>query len=250
MKYLALVVAIWFATPTFAQQVGSQAAYRAMAGAQRRAADAQMAWQQSKKLGYVLPPIAPHEQHECMSPDGLAEGKIGLLDNWQFEILQIVDDRNLIITHPRFHPLWLADFSTKGCVDGEKVRLVGYLQVKGAKTYETALGTQKTVRRIRFLTHEESAAIEKQKAEERAAKEAAQAAAEEAKLYRTWTDDSGKYHFDAKLVDLKSGVLTLEAKDGSQREVRVSRVSKEDRDWVRDEMKKRREAPKTTESEK
>lgn len=47
--------------------------------------------------------------------------------------------------------------------------------------------------------------------------------------FRTWTDTTGKYHLEAKLVEIKGDCVVLETKTGQTKQVPMSRLSEEDR---------------------
>jgi len=59
-------------------------------------------------------------------------------------------------------------------------------------------------------------------------------------LYRNWT--AGPDTFVAKYIESKNGKAQLQRKDSEEiEEITLSRLSKDDRDWIRDELKLRAE---------
>ena len=65
---------------------------------------------------------------------------------------------------------------------------------------------------------------------------------------RTWTDRAGKFSVDAELVKFKDGKAVLKRSDGRVISVRGSLLSKADRKYIRDELRRRREEKKGPES--
>jgi len=76
---------------------------------------------------------------------------------------------------------------------------------------------------------------------EAARREAHRKAAEDA-LFREWTDSKGKSLVVAKFIEYKSAHVHLERKeDGKRIEIPSTRLSKQDQEWIRDELKRRKE---------
>lgn len=51
--------------------------------------------------------------------------------------------------------------------------------------------------------------------------------------FRNWTDSSGKFSIEAKLIENRNGVVTLEKKDGSQIKVKLDRISAADKKYLK-----------------
>ena len=194
------------------------------------AANAEKDWRDSKKLTLLDEiPESSHGQSECLSPSDLKDGSVGYLDYWHTEVIQVLGQTDvlLMVANNRNPPVLLKDYPTKGLVDGEKVRLLGLVQVDGTKSYTTVDGGQKTVRVVCLVSREQ---LLKMQAEAEAA------------LFRTWTDTSGTHEIIAKFLDFRNGKVRLERKDDhKQIEIANSRLSKEDQRWVRNELKSRKE---------
>ena len=62
--------------------------------------------------------------------------------------------------------------------------------------------------------------------------------------YRMWTDSSGKYTTEAVMAKFADGKVHLKKKDGSISVVSIGKLSKEDQRYVRDELARRRDAPR------
>jgi hypothetical protein len=58
---------------------------------------------------------------------------------------------------------------------------------------------------------------------------------------RTWTDKSGKFSVEAEFVEVASGKVRLKLKDGKTVALSLAKLSEDDRMYVRDLLKKRRE---------
>ncbi len=70
-------------------------------------------------------------------------------------------------------------------------------------------------------------------------------------LFHNWTDSAGKFSLEAKFIELKDGQVYLERKDnGKTIKIPMSRLSKEDQKWVRDELKRRTEEKQKSETKK
>ena len=61
---------------------------------------------------------------------------------------------------------------------------------------------------------------------------------------RTWSDRTGKFSIEAELVEFKDGKAVLKRSDGRVISVRSSLLSKADRKYIRDELRRRREENK------
>ncbi len=222
---------------SFGQEVGSAEAAKVTAGIQRAEIDDQVAWRTAKKISAdgQMQQDKPHEQEQCISLMSIRQGDIGYLDYWQFEVLQLVGNGDMLlrIGNPDIEPIWLTGFKKTAFADGEKVRILGLAEVKGTKSYTNALNVQKTVHVVRLLNAEERKAIEEKIAME-----------QDAKLFRNWTDSTGSYTFVGKFLEYKNSMVRLEGKDKVVKEMKLSQLSIADQKWISEEMKSRREAEK------
>lgn len=243
MRTIVLAMVVWALTAAVsygqhpALTKGSAGAYRAIADSQRRAAIAAENWRSSKKLSVLDKlPKSPRGQGECISVKNLDSNSVGYLEYWHFEVLQVVGPRDLILMmrNPDIPPIWLTGYSTGGLVDGDKVRLVGLVEVVGTKKYTTIEGSSRTVRMIRLVSQKRTAELEAMAAakEER---ERAEAASLAWKAWwdcekQTWTDKSGKYSIEA-IYDgyLGEGKIRLQRKDQSEIILHLSKLSNPDR---------------------
>jgi hypothetical protein len=195
------------------------------------------AWKTSTKLTVLdKVPEQPRDQGGCLDPQQLRDKSTGYLEYWQFEVMQVIGENDLLLAmkNPDVPPIWFTGYSTKGMADGDKVRLVGLVEINGTKPYNTVSGAMKTVRVVRLVGREKLTKIEED------AKEQAQLSrkAAEELLFRTWTSVSGKFSVEAKFVKFEKGRVHLEKRDGTLIDVSPSELSAADRDYYRDLMKK------------
>ncbi len=61
-------------------------------------------------------------------------------------------------------------------------------------------------------------------------------------LARTWKSRDGRYSVKAEFVDFKDGKVRIKKEDGNTVAVAMTALSIEDQQWVRDELRRRREA--------
>jgi outer membrane protein assembly factor BamB len=66
------------------------------------------------------------------------------------------------------------------------------------------------------------------------------ARAEDDLAFRTWSDSTGRFQIEAALVTVKDGAAVLERKGGDTISVPLTRLSREDQKFVREEMVRRR----------
>ena len=156
-------------------------------------------------------------------------------------------------------PLIIYGWSTKGIVDGQKLKPSGLVKVEGTERYTSTVGVAKTVFKLRWYTPEEAEKeIEKHREETKAAnkrmnkqmaeserrlaeararaekeRQAAIEKAEKAK-WRTWTDSTGKFTMEAKFRGVIAGKVRLEKADGKTLSIPIKQLSKEDQEWIRD----------------
>jgi len=226
-------------TPCYGQEAGSIEAYRIQIRHKQRQLEQAAAWRDSKKLTLLdRIPDSPHSQTECLSPSKLSDGSVGYLEYWQTEVVQIFGptDTLLMIGNSQLPSLLLKAYPTKDLVDGDEVRLVGLVKIVGTESYTSVEGAKKTVRIVRLLSKEEVLKMEQD----------AKAAADVA-LFRTWTNSAEKHQVEAKFDGVKKGIVYLQRKDnGKTLELSLTQISKEDRKWIREELKNRRKnKPKT-----
>lgn len=196
-------------------------------------------WRSAKKLSLLKElPAELHQEEECLDLKRLKDKSAGYLDYFQTVVLQVLgqedallvlDNRSLATVKRKSTTLWLKGYPTGDLVDGEQVRLVGYVQADGTKSYKNSFGVSTTVRVIRFSTPEEIKKIESDIEAERQQAEAV--------LYRTWSDSSGKFSLVAKFIKYQNGKVHLQRKSGSTVEVSLSKLCKKDQKWVRKEVK-------------
>jgi hypothetical protein len=116
----------------------------------------QIAWDSAKKLTYFpseIPKEAPVPSL-AYDPDAVAIGSTARFDCWNFKVLQIVDEKNCIVTLGK-QTYWMANYPTKELADDEAFRIVGEVRMIEAKSYETILGVTRTVKAFSVIDPEE-----------------------------------------------------------------------------------------------
>lgn len=100
----------------------------------------------------------------------LAVGEVGATTA-DVEIVQIIDRQNMLVSGQVGGPLaevrtvWLSGVDTSALADGQSLSLANFtLKVVGNKTYETAIGSTKTVMRLQRLDMEPVFKLAKEKA--------------------------------------------------------------------------------------
>jgi len=229
------VLVISLSASTLYGQLSRQDA-QSISNATQNAVRATYEWGKSKKLSlYDKDRPEPRPQRDCLSPRELDDNSIGYLDYWESKVLQIVSptDSLLMLGNLSNPPVMLTEYPTKGLVDGDKVRIVGLIEVTGTKPYST--GSQTTLRTIRLVTNERKAEL----VAHSAAKKKAEDVAAEAARIRIWTDDTGSHKFEGTFLTFKNNKARLERKDGKIIEVPMSRLSKKDQQWIRDDLREK-----------
>jgi len=217
---------ILVATTSHAQTLRQMLDHDTIRRTEMMSRDADDAWRNSKKITVEKDtPDEPRKQGQCLQiPADLEEGAIGYLDYWQFTVLNIVDDKNMLIVLGSKNPIWLTDYPTANFADEDKVRISGPIIVEGTKEYETVVGGKKTVRVIRLVDD----AVKTQMAEEQREKE-----------FRYWKSADGKFSTNARLVDFADGMVILEKRDGKIIKVKPISLSREDQSSYRSILRDR-----------
>lgn len=200
-----------------ALQSGTSAGFSAIYGQRPEAALQLQTWRNSKKLTYSSAVSDMGEgQDKCMSPSDLSSGQFGYLDCWQYTVLQVVSKEDVLLQmgNAKIPPIWLTGFSTNDLVDGQNVRLLGLVEVMGTKTFDTAAGSQKTVRVVRLVEPDDEQIPPVVKP-------------------REWTSGDGKYKVEAILMFVANDSAVLEKLDGKRVTVPLKRLSAEDQEFIR-----------------
>ena len=192
-----------------------------------------MDWRESTKVTKLkTQPEKPRDSNTQISE--LVPGFECYLEDWQFNVVSVVSKTEMLLGSGQ-RLLWLEDYPTGDFVDDQKVRIIGPVKVTGSKAYVNAAGAEVKVRSIRLLDENEIAIMEK-----------AAADAAEAKLYRKFTDSTGKHSFDGKFIEYKNSMVVILRRDNQKSvEIKMSQLSREDGDWLRSEMKARKERAET-----
>lgn len=221
MRTLLLVLIC--ASPSIAQESGSSQAARTLAGIENRAIDQEIAWNAATKLtNDPTQRTFPYPQSGT-DPGSMKTGDKVELAYWNFKVLEVIDNSNLLISLGTKTVLWVEQCPTKDLATDQPVRIVDRCTVTGTKTYETAAGTSRTVKVIRMPTADE---LKKEReAEEAAAKEKARQ--EEEAKFHVWHSKAGT-EVTAKLVGWKASKVELETKEGKRIFVELNAFTAED----------------------
>lgn len=180
-----------------------------------------------------------HQLTECLPLDKLIEGDIGYVDFYVFEVLQVIDTNRLLLVSveaPDF-PLCLEGIDTKGFVDHQEIVLMSAVEVIPAMTYQTVAGSNKTISVLRLLTKNR---IDELRKEQEIAKELALKAE-----FRTWISSDGKHKVEARFLKFEKGKVHIENPSGKVVELAPNKLSKGDRAYYREFVKKQNTIKKT-----
>lgn len=228
----AIVISLLMLGQIKALQQGSVKAATRDSELRSQAADDERALQNAKRVG-TPQEVKPIDVRTFGGPDSQTL-KTGNWGEWpfMFEVLQVLNKNEMIVKYhfdgsPRL--LMLRGFPTKNLADDDTFLLVELGKVTGTTTYETLAGTN-TVYVIEPLAKED---VEKL---EQAALEAAKAA-EDAK-YRTWKSVDSE--IEGQFIKFQNNRVHLAKRDGTIVEVQHGKLSKEDHQFIREEIKRRK----------
>lgn len=196
-------------------------------------------WNGAKKLS--LSPIPPGMDYASATagttdPDGLREGDLARLARWNYEVLSVVDDKNVLLQLGVKRRLWLQGYDTAGLVNDEKVRILDWVVCIGTKTYTTVAGSKDQVLAVRMLSEEDHRDLMKKRAEEAAE----QAERDRLAKFRVLKSASGKHEINAIFVKYLGGRIFLETIEGRELTVTFADLDDESADFIRGEIKSRR----------
>lgn len=222
------VLLIAISSTGFSQQRGSVEAYRAALNADRISREAKLDWQQSTRLSFSKD--AQQEPRSSLTESQFADGAVGYLEEYSLLVGSVLNPNEVLVEGGPIH-LLLRGYPTAGLATEQKVRLIGPVKFNGTYTYNS-VGGALTVRVVELL---KDAELKKHQDE--------LAAAEEAKQYRTYTDSTGKFTFEGKFIEYKSGKAFIQRRDTKKvLELELSKLSRPDGDYIRNEIKARKEA--------
>lgn len=87
--------------------------------------------------------------------DTMKSGDVVQLGYWNFRVLNIIDDQNMLLILGSKTVIWVEGYPTKDLATDQPVRLVGDCKVVGTKQYTTAGGSSRTVKVVKMPTAEE-----------------------------------------------------------------------------------------------
>lgn len=223
-----LTVAVWSSSygQNPAIEMGSQAQFAVEARERQQAADREWHWRNARKL--TLSGAIPKIPRTTLPPANLHNGSTGYLELCPYIVKQITGPTDMLLAfspkNPNIPSIWLTDYPTAGLADGDQVRLIGLVKIDGTKSYTTASGDKKTVRVVRLVKQKIS--------------QPKKGPDGKVLWFRIWTDNTGKYTMVGNFYALKNNLVYLGRKDnGKTIKVPMSRLSKKDQEWIRDEIK-------------
>ena len=194
--------------------------YAIMREGQLRAFINQDDWQTADKISLSkIDPEKPREEPQ-LDPRTLEQGQCGILEYFRFKVMQVIDGKNVILTmeNPDIPPFWIADYDTSHLVDGERVRVVGMVDVGETKKYTTVHGSETTIRVIRLSKRE----IPKQKPKT---------------FHRTFYKIDGEVWITGFFKSVEKGIVTIEDEAGKEHQHHISKLAKDDRKAIADYVK-------------
>ena len=138
-----------------------------------------------------------------------------------FTVNQVVSDNSFLTWN---FNLYVEGVALADVTDEEQVSLKGLVfAVTGTKRYKTATGLRTVKKLLALDTSRADAVLEKVRS---------------LREWRTWADKTGKHSVLAKYLKYSSGKVHLEKRDGKIIQLSITKLSKKDRDWVKEEQKR------------
>ena len=224
LTLLLLAVGATSQAQTVSDAVRKYREHDALVAHERRIIDAAIDWRDAKKISSIETiPDQPAGQTECLNPSELQTGQRGLLEYWNFSVLQILGDQEMLLANGK-RLVMLTRWPTEGFADGDSVRLVGPALVAGTRSYQSVLGSNKTVFEIQMVTGPVAAEL---------------AAAQQETEFRTWTSADGTYTTEARFDAFRDGKVVLVNREGKTVELPPAKLGRADQQFYRDELKRR-----------
>lgn len=131
------------------------------------------------------------------------------------------------------------NFPTKGLTSGQPLQFTKeqVFRLGKSELYTPADGTEQMLSNIQMVRPEDIANVKAELLALQSELEAKNQGAE----FHTFTDSSGTFRVEAWLVKLEDGKVHLHKRDNSVVQVPTSRLSKDDLEWIRKEVKRRRD---------
>ena len=240
MKTIFLTAAIWALTTAVsygqpaAREKGSAAAARFSAAAQQRSFERKVAYEKDIKFGRSLfgaDERWPMKVGTLKNPTDFKVGDWGCTST-AFRVIGKVSDTECLVL-PRWkgaEVMLIRGLDMSKVTDGAEFILQHPVVIQGTYSYAAVSGAEKTV----LVLECNGSNLNELAAEASEQAEAARKAAEDA-LFRNWTDSTGKFSVTAKFIELENGRVHLERRDNKEAiEIPVSRLSKENQEWIRE----------------
>jgi len=172
MKLFALVLLIAIPAIACGQTVNNsnenaarQRFYRQQAESQVKSAMREANWNAAKKLSLLDKKDWPKSGESTAQLKELKKSQPEKIETLSFAVLSVMDSSSVLLTSSTGDVVWLRKYPTSDLVDGDNVRLLGYVVMRGTDQYETVAGAETTVRVLELLTPEEHAKEDSHRAE-------------------------------------------------------------------------------------
>jgi hypothetical protein len=241
MRTIAVVFIVTFATQAFSQtansrnqQRASRQAYQYGVETSRRQINAEMSWQNSKKITILKESEYPRSPRSSVRVGELKKGEPALLEAWQFKVISVPDAKNVLLGLGE-SSIWLENHRTEGLFDGDNARILGAVVMVGTKNYESETGASIAVPLVRLGNAKENADFEaklKQK----------QLEIEQIKLlkeYPRWSLADGTV-FQGKFDRYVGQKVRFDMPSGDQVAYSLSELSKDSAEAIRELIRKSR----------
>jgi len=220
-----------------AQQFGTAGGYNELIRAQRRGQQEAQSRKNDTKLSLSGSQYTNPDQSASLDLDTLKIGDTGCLSYWRFTVQCVLDETNCVITigrGERRRTFVLSNYPTEKIVDDMRVFLADDIVVSGARM----VGTRKylTLQFVPPQTKRNSQGTDLNKAK----LPTTDAANDVPSDTHLWTDDTGEFKIEARLIDVKDKTVLLE-RDQTQIDIPLSRLSSNDQAYVRIELQRRKQ---------
>ena len=205
----------------------------------------QALWESATKLKFEEESDAPtsspatatsaHALEECLDPSKFEPGQVGYLDYYLFKVADIEPHDLYLESEQSKEPFCLTNVDTEDLKKAQLVVVLGYVLVRGTKTYKTEEGDKATVRVVKLLSPKESEFADTQRALQ-----------ESNNPVRTWTSKDGMHKIEARFSKFAGGKVYLVNSSGKTITISPNALSVEDREYYRELIKKARDAARKT----
>jgi hypothetical protein len=202
--------------------------------AQRRQLESQQAFDNAKKitnLDLSKTPIVETTEYQCLDLDALSSGQVGRIIHRRFQVVQVVDDRNMIIGLPSGKSIWLASYSTSGFADDDYVFVLDYVKVLEPRSYTSVVGANRTIHSIELLSSTETERRLKEDAQTLEKwEESLKKAKVEKKAEATEWNTRDKRSVMGEFIEVKNSNLFIKLPNGAIFQIALAKLHPESRE--------------------